>query len=229
MSIFLRSPKGSGVWVVFTDLMVGLFTLFVFAFVSIWLLKEESERDLVERNEAFTRKEQEYQACVDAQRSAQRKLAAYQTMLGEQLKIPIEKGQIALADDGKIDIQTSLLFASGHSRVTGQGRELLQSVARALGEVARNDTTFILMVAGHTDSIPVHSEYFKSNWDLSQMRARNVADVLLENGFPPARVFSAGFGEFQPKVSNATEELRSQNRRVEIVRLNRFGTEGAAP
>ena len=222
MSIFIRNPRESSVWVVFTDLMVGLFTLFVFTFVAVWLLKEESERDLVERNEAFTRKEQEYQACVDAQRSAQRKLRSYQNMLGEQLKIPIEKGEIALADDGKIDIQTSLLFASGHSRVTGQGRDLLRNVARALGSAARNDTSFIVMVAGHTDSIPVHSEYFKSNWDLSQMRARNVADVLLENGFPPDRIFSAGFGEFQPKVPNATEEQRSQNRRVEIVRLNRF-------
>lgn len=227
MSIFIRKAQESSVWVVFTDLMVGLFTLFVFTFVAVWLLKEESERDLVERNEAFTRKEQEYQACVDAQRSAQRRLRSYQTMLGEQLRIPIEKGEIALADDGKIDIQMNLLFASGHSRVSGQGRELLRGVARALGEVARNDTTFIVMVAGHTDSIPVHSEYFKSNWDLSQMRARNVADALLENGFPPDRIFSAGFGEFQPKVPNDTEEQRRQNRRVEIVRLNRFGADGA--
>ena len=228
MSIFIRKPQESSVWVVFTDLMVGLFTLFVFTFVAVWLLKEESERDLVERNEAFTRKEQEYQACVDAQRSAQRKLRSYQTMLGEQLKIPIQKGEIALADDGKIDIQMNLLFASGHSRVSGQGRDLLRNVSRALGEVAKSDTTFIVMVAGHTDSIPIHSEYFKSNWDLSQMRARNVADVLLENGFPPDRIFSAGFGEFQPKVPNGTEEQRSQNRRVEIVRLNRFGSaEGA--
>ena len=66
MSIFIRNPRESSVWVVFTDLMVGLFTLFVFTFVAVWLLKEESERDLVERNEAFTRKEQEYQACASS-------------------------------------------------------------------------------------------------------------------------------------------------------------------
>ena len=225
MAIFLRDEKNSSIWVVFTDLMAGLFTVFVFAFLVVWLLKEQSERDLVERNEAFTRKEQEYQTCVDEKKLAQEKLVSYQAVLGEHLRVPIEQGLLALADDGKIDIQAHLLFPSGYSRLTPEGETILRSVTQALLRVARADSSFIIMVAGHTDNIPVHSSYFRSNWELSAMRAQNAVREMLAQDFPPERIFAAGFGEHQPKAPNENEQQRELNRRVEIVRLNRFDGE----
>ena len=199
MAIFLREEKNNSIWVVFTDLMAGLFTLFVFAFLVVWLMKERSERDLVERNEAFTRKEQEYQACVDEKKLAQQKLVSYQAVLGEHLRVPIEQGLLALADDGKINIQANLLYPSGHSKLTEKGENILRNVTQALMRVAQNDSTFIIMVAGHTDNVPINSSFYRSNWELSAMRAQNAVREMLEQGFPPSGSLRRALGSISPK------------------------------
>jgi len=77
------------------------------------------------------------------------------------------------------------------------------------------DTSEVIMVAGFTDDSPIKSDIY-TNWELSTQRATNVVKTLIANGFPPGRVFAAGFGEFQPKLPNTTAENRQMNRRVEI-------------
>jgi len=222
MAIRLIKEKESSPWLVFTDLVTGLFTVFVFGFLAVWILKDQSEKDLVARNEAFTRKEQEYQSCVEDKRRAQQFLLNYQSLLGEKLKVPIEKGQLVLLDDGKIDIQTHLLFPTGSAAVSAAGDAIIASVSDALAAAALKDTTFIIMVAGHTDDVPISSSNYRSNWELSSDRAMNVMRAMLAKKFPAERLFAAGFGEQHPKMANTSEYNRMQNRRVELVRLNRF-------
>jgi uncharacterized repeat protein (TIGR01451 family) len=73
-----------------------------------------------------------------------------------------------------------------------------------------------IFIEGHTDSIPISSESFPSNLELSIARARSVFQILRMNGIPEDRVDYTGCGSRGPVASNATEEGRALNRRVEI-------------
>jgi chemotaxis protein MotB len=72
-------------------------------------------------------------------------------------------------------------------------------------------------IDGHTDSVPIESTRYPTNWELSAARALAVTRYLSENdNVRSGRLIAAGFGEFRPLVSNDTRDGRAQNRRVEI-------------
>ncbi|MBW8808460.1 MAG: OmpA family protein, partial [Lysobacter sp.] len=76
----------------------------------------------------------------------------------------------------------------------------------------------ILMVSGFTDDRQVRegNGQFADNWELSARRALTVTRTLIAEGVPASSVFAAAFGAEQPVSSNADEEGRAKNRRVEI-------------
>ena len=76
----------------------------------------------------------------------------------------------------------------------------------------------ILMVSGFTDDAPVRegNRRFADNWELSAQRSLTVTRTLIADGVPADAVFAAAFGSEQPVSSNANEEGRARNRRVEI-------------
>lgn len=99
---------------------------------------------------------------------------------------------------------TDTLFDTDSARLTAHGRARLQSFFQSAG-------AFGYAIYGHTDS-RASDEY---NMRLSQRRAAAVADVARSVGAPVERLI--GFGERQPRASNATAEGMQQNRRVEVV------------
>ena len=102
------------------------------------------------------------------------------------------------------------------------GRLLLQSLVPPL-RVYLGERDELLMVSGFTDDKPVHegNPRFADNLELSAQRALTVTRALIEEGMPPSRVFSAAFGAEQPVASNADEEGRARNRRVEMAPVPR--------
>jgi len=72
------------------------------------------------------------------------------------------------------------------------------------------------LVAGHTDNVPIRTEQFPSNWELSTRRAVEIVHYLVAQGMNPKVVAAAGYGEFDPIAANDTAEHRAQNRRIEI-------------
>ena len=74
------------------------------------------------------------------------------------------------------------------------------------------------MVSGFTDDLQVHgnNRQFADNWELSAQRALTVTRSLIEAGVPSSSVFAAAFGAEQPVASNADDQGRARNRRVEI-------------
>ena len=74
-------------------------------------------------------------------------------------------------------------------------------------------------VEGHTDNVPISTERFPSNWELSSARALAVVRLLADSGVAPENVSGAAFGEYQPVASNDDRESRRRNRRIEIVML----------
>ena len=85
-----------------------------------------------------------------------------------------------------------------------------------------------IVVTGHSDNVPIKTNEFDSNWDLSVMRAVNFMKVVIaSNPKLDSKYFSVkGYGEFNPIASNDTEEGRSKNRRVEVLVQPRVNEEG---
>ncbi|HET8796189.1 MAG TPA: OmpA family protein, partial [Thermoanaerobaculia bacterium] len=128
----------------------------------------------------------------------------------EQELRQIEGVEVTRPSEGEINVRltSDVLFDFNSSALRSNSRETLRDLADNFERYPDN----IIIVEGHTDS--VGSEDY--NQRLSEQRAANVADYLIENGVRPASVTVYGFGELRPKESNETAEGRQLNRRVEI-------------
>lgn len=202
MAALDESDEGIGqtapVWAVFGDLMAGLLGAFVLILVGVLVV----QMDLVANLESEIRKRQQEE---------QRRMA-----LEKALAIPLQTGRVTL-QNGRIGISGSVLFALSSDQLRPDGRLLLKSLVPPL-KVYLGERDEMLMVSGFTDDRAVQggSQRFADNLELSAQRALTVTRVLIEEGMPSSRVFSAAFGAEQPVASNADEKGRALNRRVEM-------------
>ena len=115
--------------------------------------------------------------------------------------------------------QSEVFFDTGQAVLLPEGRNELDQVAAALVDLDRQipaDLPWVLRVDGHTDSRPITSPQFPSNWELSSARAIAVVQYLISKGVSPQRLVAAGFGEFQPIDPAKTDEAYQRNRRIEL-------------
>ncbi|BBO66789.1 chemotaxis protein MotB [Desulfosarcina alkanivorans] len=105
-------------------------------------------------------------------------------------------------------------FDSGKAEIKTELKPLILRI----GQILTSETAGDIVIAGHTDDVPVRGGPFQSNLKLSIARAATVAQFLLDqSAIDPKRVATMGFGEFRPIADNLTAEGRRKNRRVEIV------------
>ena len=114
-----------------------------------------------------------------------------------------------------IEINASVLFASGQAALEPGSTKALRAVGGVLAKVP-ND----IQVEGFTDNTPINTAAFPSNWELSTARASSVVRLLAESGAPTARLVAVGYGEFRPVDTNSTPEGRARNRRVTVMILS---------
>ena len=136
-----------------------------------------------------------------------------------------EQFDTKMTDDGLlITIRDSVLFDPGKAVIKSE----YQSVAMELSRILVFDEPRNIVVTGHTDNIPMNSAEFRSNWDLSVMRAVNFLKVMIENNNSlDSKYFSVkGFGEYSPIAPNDTAENRAKNRRVEVLIQPRIAEDG---
>ncbi|MFH2056561.1 MAG: flagellar motor protein MotB [bacterium] len=114
-----------------------------------------------------------------------------------------------------VHIRESALFESGKAELKESARLLLDTLAHEFKNLSNH-----LRIEGHTDSRPISTERYPSNWELSAARASAVVRYLIaEHKFSPDKLSALGFGEFRPRASNSTPEGLARNRRVDIVIL----------
>lgn len=109
-----------------------------------------------------------------------------------------------------------VLFDSGSAVLKPEGLSLLGEIGKL---IRQPDLVNPVSVEGNTDSEPIHSALYPSNWELSTARAISVVGYLEEHGIARERLSVAGYGEFHPLAPNDSAERRALNRRVEIVVL----------
>ena len=120
--------------------------------------------------------------------------------------------------------QSEVLFPSGQAQMTVEGLAAIDQLAQAIIEVERQippEVDWVLQVDGHTDSKPIASREFPSNWELSAARAISVVKYLISRGVAPQRLVAAGYGEFAPLEAGDTDEILKRNRRIELKLTNR--------
>ena len=119
--------------------------------------------------------------------------------------------------DGKVYVSLSeqLLFKSGSTKVDPKGQEALKKLATVLQE--QKDVNVV--VEGHTDTVPIlrGTTGLTDNWDLSALRATEIARLLATGGVTPARITASGRGQYVPVAANDTAPNKALNRRTEII------------
>jgi chemotaxis protein MotB len=141
----------------------------------------------------------------------------YEEVIG-RFRSLIDGGQLAVAiSRGRMVIQLpqDILFPSGSATLSAEGVRTLRQVGAVLAGLEGRS----FQVEGHTDNVPISTDRFPSNWELSSARALSVVRILIDAGVAPERLSGAGYGEYQPVASNDDREGRRLNRRIEIVML----------
>jgi flagellar motor protein MotB len=202
----LEPESGAPIWAAFGDLMSVLLGAFVLILVGVIGMQLQLSNKLDE-------------AVRQRQLEAQRRIT-----LEQALAVPLAAGRVTLVD-GRIGIRGSVLFALNSDQLQPEGRDVLKSLAAPLSNYLQSRDE-ILMVSGFTDDQQVHggNRHFDDNWELSAERALTVTRALIAEGVPASSVFAAAFGSQQPASSNASDEGRARNRRVEIAPMPKPST-----
>lgn len=114
-----------------------------------------------------------------------------------------------------ISLREAGFYDSGSATPHQDSIDSIATIAASL-----STSPYDIRIEGHTDNVPIHTDQFDSNWELSTARATRMARLFIERyGFQPGRLSASGYAEFHPVASNASNEGRGQNRRVDIIVL----------
>ncbi len=123
-----------------------------------------------------------------------------------------EKIQVSPDDKGVLlRVDSGVLFASGTAKLKPGAGEVLKHIIDILKK-----HNYKVVVRGHTDDLPIRSEIFPSNWELSAARAAATLRYLAGQGISPSRMKAVGYADTRPIVPNNTKDNRALNRRVEF-------------
>ncbi|HOW88039.1 MAG TPA: OmpA family protein [Candidatus Omnitrophota bacterium] len=198
------------------------FSLFFFAVLSHAAANDQNLRQLVRQQSATI--ESLNHEVLRLNQELEGAGGSFEDLRGAQLQIeknlaaPIVRGDVKVTADRRgliIAVLDHALFDPDEAQLTTAGEEILQKVALTLsGGLAKNP----VMLEGHTDDQPIEGAEGVTNWEYSIGRAVAVLHYFLDvQNLAPARFGVAGYGEYRPVASNAAEEGRDRNRRVEIV------------
>ena len=165
-----------------------------------------------------------YRKIADLDKAQVEEVLRAQENMRKGLTNYLEAKQINIQRDRQrltLQLSDKILFDSGSASIKPGGVEILLTIGDILkSRIGELD----VQIGGHTDNVPIsaHSGPYHSNWELSAARAVNVVRLFQsELTLDPKRLSAVGYGEYRPIASNATEEGRALNRRIEIVLLPR--------
>ena len=133
----------------------------------------------------------------------------------------IEQGAITVQRSEywiEIEMNSSVLFESGSSILYPRVVPILTQLGRVMIDFPNH-----VHVEGYTDTVPINTEMFPSNWELSGSRAATVVRLFEFTGVKPDRLAAIGYGEYYPVAENTNAEGRARNRRVVAVVLAEIG------
>jgi chemotaxis protein MotB len=141
--------------------------------------------------------------------------------LTSQLEKEIKNGAVEVNLEPRglvVSLKQTAFFPSGTDAIDPTTYPILEKVAEALNAVSNP-----LRIEGHTDSVPIHTARFRSNWELSAARSISMMELMADRfHVDRQRVAIVGYADTAPQTSNDTPEGRASNRRVDIVIQNNY-------
>ena len=183
---------------------------------SVSIAKPEAEETSSTEQGEFTKLAEELKAEVEG---AKGELDASRAALLSQIKFLIDKRGLV------IRVPESFFFDSGLASLRPETIPIINVLGKSLAKIPNH-----IRIEGHTDSVPIRTPQFPSNWELSTARATTIVRYLLTHfQVKPQRLSATGYAEFHPIAPNTTAEGRLQNRRVDMVILSRGEAETEPP
>jgi chemotaxis protein MotB len=139
--------------------------------------------------------------------------------LNKELKAEISDGKIEMHLEPRglvLSLRQATFFPSGEDTIDPKTYSIVEKIADTIRQLPNS-----VRLEGHTDSVPIHTARFHSNWELSAARSIAMMELLTgQFAIPPQRMAIAGYADTAPLDSNDTPEGRAHNRRVDVVILN---------
>jgi chemotaxis protein MotB len=180
--------------------------------------------------DASQKKQMELQAAVNEKEIQLKKVQArYEAEFGEfreGFSDEEKNGDISIKrvrGGLSVSVVDRMFFASGKAELSPAGKKMLNKIVKAVKQMPDK----VIRVDGHTDNAPIRagSELYKiypTNWELAAARAVNVVRYLTEKGGIDSTLISASsYSMYHPIVSNETKKGRAQNRRIEIILIDK--------
>ncbi|WP_226686979.1 OmpA/MotB family protein [Stutzerimonas stutzeri] len=126
--------------------------------------------------------------------------------LGDDIEVIVNDGSISFR------ISSEILFGSGRAELEDAGLDVIDRLVPTLAAGGHR-----IIVEGHTDNLPIQTERFPSNWELSASRASSVVRYLQLAGIESTRLSATGYADTRPLADNGDDRGRASNRRVELI------------
>ncbi|MDH5424943.1 MAG: flagellar motor protein MotD [Gammaproteobacteria bacterium] len=152
----------------------------------------------------------------DASKNSRKTPAAIKKDLTDSLKTWVNKGDVKIKSSNfwlDVEISSGALYRSGSAALLNESRKILEPLSYEL--LGSDKPVYVL---GYSDNVPIYTQKFSSNWELSAARAVSVVNLFSSLGVEPKRLGAIGFGEHRPVADNNSALGRSKNRRV-VVRI----------
>lgn len=226
-----HEEEGGEAWLLpYSDLM----TLLLAVFIVLFAVSQVDQAKAKEMSEAFT-EEMMTQSYIISQLNEQettsqnenppvsenelQKLEELKAELDAKLQSANLASEITTNIDKRglvVSFNNAIIFDSGSAEIKKDNEGILLEIAKMVSVMDN-----FIRIEGHTDNIPMNSDLFPSNWELSSARAVNVVRLFVNNAnASPEKLIAVGYGEYRPIADNATEEGRAKNRRIDIIVLN---------
>lgn len=214
------APENHQRWLIsYADFVTLLLAVFVVMFAASQPDKGKAKRVSHSVSEALHEGGTSASPAVEPKIPAASELLPSMQHLSQALAEEIDAGRIAVHLEARglvISLRQAAFFPSGGDAIAASRVGSLEKISHTIRDLP-NSVRF----EGHTDSAPIHTRRFRSNWELSS--ARSIAMLKLfagRFGIPAARFAVAGYAETKPVDSNDSAAGRAHNRRVDIVILS---------
>lgn len=198
--------------VAWADVMMTMFVIFA----ALYIFKAPIEQRVVARQEVRTeyieRDENIPRNAGDSQPSGEQSIQDIYDLSRQTLS---SASAVELVPDKavRIILRSDLLFDLGKAYIKEDAKASLREVAAVLRQ-----TDYMVNIAGHTDDLPINTEEFPSNWELSIARACRIARFLMQDmNIAEEKFYVTGHAFYQPVKPNTDDMNRAANRRVEII------------
>ncbi|NQY41891.1 MAG: OmpA family protein [Legionellales bacterium] len=118
-----------------------------------------------------------------------------------------------------VELKDKVLYTTGSAEIKSESRRVLKELVKVVREMNLED--LLVEVSGYTDSLPIKSAKYESNWELSAHRATNVVKYLISMGISPRSVKAVAYADsrqkrLDPDRDYTAQEIRNLNRRIVI-------------